>query len=288
MLSLGAGHSLQLDVIRIKGSTRQCFIRSESGTDAQSLGNSNVDQQEDNKHDSYVKNKNKIENGYSPQLGIIQIAFRRSLDAAHHVQQLVTAIWYEGVNVEREPRLQRPQPLQTEGGAEGSIGHEQLRLAGEGQAHYGGERRDSGGDRGAFGLEIGGLQGGGGGGEGVFEEEERGADGEEEIQGEREERRGVGEEEGESEDEEGEQQGGGLERGEEVDGGAAFDEGIGVGGDEKLVDDCDDDAEDDEVELQMSPAVVVVVVGGGGEGEGMVGFCGVIGGEFKVVSGGGD
>lgn len=248
-------------MIRIQGSIWQCFIRSESGTDAQCLRNSSVDHEEDNKHENDMKNRYEVENGDRPQLGVIQIALGRSLDAADHVQQLVATLRDESIDVERKPGLQSPQPLQTEGGAQGGVSHKQFRLAGEGEAQDGGESGDSGGDGGAFGLEIRGLHGGGGGGEGVFEEEERRGNGEEEIEREREERCGVGEEEGEGEEEEGEEYSGGLQGGEKVDGGAAFDEGISVGGDEKLVDESYEEAEDDEVELQISPPVVV-----GGEG----------------------
>lgn len=61
--------------------------------------------------------------------------------------------------------------------------------------------------------------------------------------GEGEEGGGFGEEDREGEEEEEEDDGGGLEGDEAVDGGAAFQEGVGVGGDDELVSEGDEEAE---------------------------------------------
>lgn len=81
------------------------------------------------------------------------------------------------------------------------------------------------------------------GGDGVLEEEEGGGETEEEIGREGEEGGGFGEEDREGEEEEEEDDGGGLEGDEAVDGGAAFQEGVGVGGDDELVSEGDEEAE---------------------------------------------
>ena len=70
-----------------------------------------------------------------------------------------------------------------------------------------------------------------------------------------------------------------------VDGGSAFKERIGVGGNYGLVDECYEEAKDEEVELEVFDESVVV---GRGRGEGMVGFGRVFTGGFEVVAGGGD
>ena len=51
------------------------------------------------------------------------------------------------------------------------------------------------------------------------------------------------------------------------------------------MDECYEEAKDEEVELEVFDESVVV---GRGKGDGMVGFGGVFAGGFKVVAGGGD
>lgn len=106
-----------------------------------------------------------------------------------------------------------------------------------------------------------------------MEEEEKREEREGEVVGEVRE-----EEEGEGEDEEEEEECGGLEGCEAVDGGGAFDEWVGVGGEEELVDDGDEEGEDCDVELEVAEARVV--------GEWVVGFRGVGVRGFQVVAGG--
>lgn len=59
-----------------------------------------------------------------------------------------------------------------------------------------------------------------------------------------------------------------------MDGGPAFEEGIGVGGDEGLVGKGDEEAEDEEIELEMLEAAVRR--GGREWGEGVVGLGHVV------------
>lgn len=89
----------------------------------------------------------------------------------------------EGLDVEREAGLQRPEPLEADGGSEGDIGNEEAGEEGEGEAESGGCGRNPGGDGVAAGLEVGGLDGGPEGGDGGVEEKRSGEEGEEEVGG---------------------------------------------------------------------------------------------------------
>jgi hypothetical protein len=260
-------------VIRQRGGGGQGLVRPKRSPDAKGLGHSSVGDHDDDQHEHDVNQEDQIQNGHGPQLGILELALGGALHAAHHVQQPVTALGDEGVHVEGEAGLEDPEPLQAHGGAEADIGDEEFGAAGEEEAEQGGEGGDAGRDGVAPSLEIGGLDGGGGGGDGVLEEEEtRGEGGV-----------GVGEEEGEGEEEEKEEDGGGLKRGEAVDGGMTLEERVGVEGHEELVGEGDQEAEDEQVELK-----VFEEMRGRGERQGMEGFCGVGLWGFQVVAGGAD
>lgn len=98
---------------------------------------------------------------------------------------------------------------------------------------------------------------------------------------------GIREKEREGEDEEEEEDSGGLERGEAVDGGAAFEERVGIRGDDELVEDGDEEEDDDEVKREVAEAVGSGI-GGGGRRERVEWFGGVGMREFEVAAGGGD
>lgn len=226
--------------------------------------------------------EDEIEDGNGSELGVIEIALGGALDAADHVEELVAALRDEGVHVKGEPRLKDPETLKANGGSKAGVSDEEPGVAGEDQAEDGGEGSDAGGDAVALGLEIGGLEGGGGGGDGVLEEEESGSNAEEEIRGKGEKRGGLGEEEGKGEKEKEEENGGRLEGSEAVNRGSTLEERVGIGGEEGLVDEGDEKAEDEEVELEMVDEAV------GGMGERVVRLGGVIAGRLEVVLGGGD
>ena len=67
-----------------------------------------------------------------------------------------------------------------------------------------------------------------------------------------------------------------------MDGGAALEEGVGIGGNEGLVGEGDEEAKDEEVELEMAEEAV------GAVGERVVRSGGVISGRLEVVLGGAD
>lgn len=85
LLGLSAGHCLQLNVIRINGGIGQGLVGSVSAADTQSLGNSTVNHQEDKEHKKNVYNKDQIQDGLGPELGVFQIALGGALNAADNV-----------------------------------------------------------------------------------------------------------------------------------------------------------------------------------------------------------
>lgn len=203
-----------------------------------------------------MEQEKQIQNGDGSQAGVLQIAFSRALDAIDDIEQPMASLRYKGIDVEGKARLQDPQTLEAESGSESRIGDEESGLAGKKEREEGAEEGDPGGDGVAFGLELGGLDGGRGGGDGGVEVEESGAKGEEKVVGERKEgREALGEEEGKRKDKEEEQNGGVLEGSEAVDWGSAFEERVGVVGDEGLVGQGHDQEGDEEVELQVFEAV---------------------------------
>lgn len=126
------------------------------------------------------------------------------------------------------------------------------------------------------------MDGGGTVGDRVVEEEDSGGKGEEEIGREGKEGGRFGEEERKGKDEEEEQNGSGVEGDEVIDGSAALDEGIGVGGDERLVEECNEKAEHEKVEGKLFEAEI------GGEREWVKRLGGVGLWGFKEVTGGAD
>lgn len=140
----------------------------------------------DNKHKENMNQKQEIQNRHGPQLRLLQITLGGPLDALDHIKQLMTPLGDERLDVKGEASLELPESLEAEGPAEGNVGDEEPGVASEGDAKEGGEGGDAAGEDVAFGLEIGGLDGGRGGGDGVVEVEEGGGEGEEEIGGERE------------------------------------------------------------------------------------------------------
>ena len=143
----------------------------------------------------------------------------------------MASLWNKSLHVERESGLQRPEALQNHRRPQGQVNHKQLGKTSEDEAEKGGKRGNASRDGVAFRLEIGNLNGGGRGGDAVLQVEESGGKREEEIGGEGKERGGFGDEKREGEDKEEEEDGGGLERGESVDGGAALKERVSVRGD---------------------------------------------------------
>lgn len=74
----------------------------------------------------------------------------------------MTPLGDERLDVKGEASLELPESLEAEGPAEGNVGDEEPGVASEGDAKEGGEGGDAAGEDVAFGLEIGGLDGGGG------------------------------------------------------------------------------------------------------------------------------
>lgn len=178
-----------------------------------------------------MNSKHEIQNRDSSQLRLLDITLRRTFNAAGNIKKTMTPLGDEPIDVQGEPRLELPETLKADGSREGRVGDEEPRPAGEEQAEEGTQGGDASREGVAVRLEIGRLYRRGGGGGGVVEEEAAGGEGEEEIGGERDKGGGFGEEEVDGDDEEEEEDGGGVEGGEAVDGGASFDEGVGVEGD---------------------------------------------------------
>lgn len=141
----------------------------------------------------------------------------------------MTTLRNKRLHVERESGLQCPEALQNHGGPQGQVSHEHLGETSEDEADKGRERGNASRDGVAFRLEIGCLNGGSRGGNAVLQVEQSGSEREVEIGGEGKERSGFRDEDRDGEDNKKEDNGGRLERGEAVDGSAAFEERVSVG-----------------------------------------------------------
>ncbi|KAK8587723.1 hypothetical protein V6N13_086704 [Hibiscus sabdariffa] len=279
--SLGAGQSLHLNMIIISRIGRQGLVRSQSPR-PNSLSNKSVGghHNDNNKHN--VNHEHQIQNGHSPEPRLIKVALGGSLDPTHNIQQLMTPFGYKRINVKREPSLQHPEPLQANRRPQTHLRHKELRVTCQNQTHYGSHGRYAGRNGIAFRLEIRRLNIRSGFGNGVMEKEQSGPKGEEEIRRERKKRCGFGDEKRKGNNKEEEQNGGGVEREEAVNGGAAFDERVGVGGDEGLVEESDEEAKQKEIKREVFEAEI------GGERERVKGLGGVALWGFKEVNGGAD
>lgn len=119
-----------------------------------------------------------------------------------------------------------------------------------------------------------------------MQEEKGRSEGKNEIIGKGKKGGGIGKEERKGEDEEEEEDGGGLEGGETVNRGVAFEERVGIGGNDELMDEGDEKANGKEIEREVTEAVVLSI--GGGRRERVEGFGGVGMRRFEIAASGGD
>lgn len=118
-------------VIMILDSSGQGFIRPQS-SNSNALGNDCIGKQQNDESEEDVQQEGEIQNGDGSEAGFLQVTLGGTFHATDNIKKAVASFRDEGIHVEGQAGLQRPEALEAEGSAEAKVSEEEPGLAGKG------------------------------------------------------------------------------------------------------------------------------------------------------------